>query len=159
MSNKETAAPELKVSETVLELADKIGKQLKIDDQGTAVLDKEFIEGLYPEGLKDAEKRVQDFRADIVSAAAKALGEAGNKYFKKHQDATDVRTGFALGKDSVELTYQRQKTYPSLKEGADPITKYGVISSKYTANGAVNSRGSFKKVAAYLQAVAADTLA
>lgn len=158
MSDKKET-PELKISEALQTLSKKIEKQLKIGEGGVAVLEKDFYESTLPEGLSMADvKRVQEHNKDVFEATAHALANLGLPYLKKHKDIEAVTTGYAIGKDAVDLRFLRSKTTPGFG-GGEPKTTYGVLDGKISVNGSAPSKGFFKKLRTYHAELAAAQLA
>lgn len=149
------------VKEDVVKLAESFGK-IEFDDKNVAHLP----EGIYEKSLEAAGldlktvKAVQDHNGTFVAAAGLALGEAGTAYLKKNKKVESVSLApVKLGRDELESTFIRSKTYPNRTggEGAADIVKYGVLQSAYTTNGSTN-KGQLKKVRKYLNDLAADAL-
>lgn len=153
---KDSAVAELKVPQSVLDLAKKIRKDIKIGEGGVVEFEKNFFESTLPEDLPmSVVKRVQEHTADVISAVGLAAGQEGNAYFKKNKEAQTITGGFGIGRDDFEFQYARSKTYPGVKD-RPPTTTNGVLIPKYTAAGAVASRGHLKKIKAFLSEQAAN---
>lgn len=155
MTDKTTT--EIKLPEAIVQLAKKIEKDLSVGEGGVIALEKDFFESTLPEDLTMAlVKKVQDHSAEVYSAAALALGRKAAPYLKKNKGVQGVTLSYAEGRNTADLRYDGEKTFPAMG-GGEPRVSYGVTSGKYTVNGAQTSRGSLKKVRAHLmQEAAAD---
>lgn len=160
MSNEKPNLDDLKLGDDLLALRDKIKTEYKgkIGEGGVITPEKDLAERVLPEGsiakLNEASKIVQLF----TSAHGLAMVELGNEHMRKHKDATSIEARVQVGKDVLEQSYEKSKTYAARGEGAEPITKWGVLNTSFVTTGATNSRGTLKKIRAYANQLAAHEL-
>lgn len=159
MSNNKPDLDELKLAPEIIDLSKKIEKEISFNEAGVASLGKDFYESTLPEGLTtDMVSKIQKHHQNLASATGLALTNTAVPYMKKHKDINTVELVMPVLKDKLEGSFDRSKTYPARGEGAEPLTKYGVLNMNFTVNGAVNQRGTLKKIRGYANEFAASQL-
>ncbi|WJJ55184.1 hypothetical protein [Xanthomonas phage RTH11] len=149
-----TAQPEIKISETVKSLSDVFAKSMKVEKDGTVVIEGDLVNDNLPTDLDAATiKRVQKHRGEVVAAATLALAQHGMKHLGKNKDADKVSVQFKIGQDKVDLAFERSREFNDGKGGK--VTKHGYVSLGYTAAGATNT-GDFKKAREQISREAAE---
>lgn len=135
------------IKQEVLDLATLLKKGIKIEKDGNTVVE----EGLYEKNLPgtismDTLKEVQKFNNTFIAAAAHAFGDEAIAAMKKNAELSQISVQIpTVGKDNLNLSFQRERTIPSTNgEGASTV-KYGSLQAKYDMYG-TGSRGQLLKV-------------
>lgn len=155
---KETTTPAVK--ENVVAMAAIIEKEITLDSKsGQATSSDNVYEKTLPEDLTlDVAKRVGDHNATFVAAGAYAFGNMSVKAMAKTKslESTGVTLKMA-GKDSVDYTVDRTRSYRNPQDESAPIVKHGVISATLNTHVGSNT-GSLKAARKAVEAAAADAL-
>jgi hypothetical protein len=152
MSKHGIEKPEL--GEQANAIAAYLRKEMKLTSTGVAEAPKDTCEKTLPEGLTVKHvSQLQAYESDLIAATALVLGDEGAKFLAKNKSITDVSAEIKVGKNTVGVTYSREKQVRA-PGNAEPTTKYGVTKAFYEAHAAGHNRGGLKKVREYNSAVA-----
>lgn len=142
-------------------LADTLKAELKLGANGIV----EANEGAFEKTLVGTDvtieqiTKIQDHTANVLAAAALAVGELGLAAFKADTNLKQTSLSLPAGRDSLNLVFQREKIVPAgTGPDAGTQTKYGVVTSRIDVAAHAN-RGSLKKVKDHLNATAKEMLA
>lgn len=122
------------ISEPVLSLSKLIQQSGELKD-GKFELNADFVKDNLPPDITEASiKRHQSFRAELIAAGAHALATVAGADFKKHKDHSAASLRFKLGRDTIDVDYDREREFNDGKGGK--IKKLGHVSVGFTAAGA-----------------------
>lgn len=151
-------APELQVSASIRDLANKLKKDFKIGEGGVIAVEKDFYASHLPETISINDvTRIQAHDADFMSAVALAAGELGIKHMSKQKDVNEVSIKWKAGRNDQGFNISRSKDSRDPKSG-NTVTKYGVGNMKVVVHGSKNTAGSFKSIRGYLSELGASEL-
>lgn len=143
----------------LIDLAAVVKAEMKLGEQGVFTASEDVLKKTL-EGTDlsvETVQKVQDHLINLVSATGLALGELGTEAMKADSKLDQVSVEFPVIQDTIGGVFQRQKEYPGVN-GGDSVTKYGVLTMKYTATAGAN-KGSLKKVRMRLNELAKESLA
>lgn len=147
-----------KINEAVQNLSQKLKEDYKLGDSGVVEVPVDIFEKTL-EGTDLTMEIIEQYhnhRDNVLAASGLALGEVGIDAFKANKDLAQVSVEIPVGKDTIGSTFAQSKQVPDGQGGQQ--TKYGVLSSRYQANGAAN-KGELKKVRTHLSEMAKGILA
>lgn len=122
------------ISEPVLSLSKLIQQSGELKE-GKFELNADFVKDNLPPDITEASiKRHQAFRAELIAAGAHALATVAGQDFKKHKDHTAASLRMKLGRDTIDVDYDREREFNDGKGGK--IKKLGHVSVGFTAAGA-----------------------
>lgn len=144
-TNAADTSDELKVSEQTRTIANNIRKEFVLGEGGVITVPKDLLEKNLPEGvtIKDI-TRVQDVGKTMTHAVSLALGEFAIGAMKKDKKLEQLSIETPFGKHYIGSQIQRERQVPDGKGGQQ--TKFGVLTSKYTATGTSSSGGDYKRI-------------
>lgn len=128
------------------DLVKALSKHIQTVD-GKPVVDTDaYISNLTGDVTADEIKRVAEHNARFFPAATHAGGNAANAAFKADKKLDKVTVSFGMeGKDKFDITYEREHTYPGIKDRPD-TTVFCAVSPKYVTQSARGSVGLMAKV-------------
>lgn len=150
------STPEVK--DTTQALAKKMKPLIKINDKGTATIEKDYYATHLPDGVTvEAVKALQDYNTEIVAAGALALGELAVETMKKDKELKVVELQIpTIGKDHFDFRVDR--SYPSRNPSTGESTeKFGRVSVSHTTY-ATEKKGQFNAVRSHLADLAMKAL-
>lgn len=135
-------------SEKVNELAAKISYAFSINKDGKCEVDKDVYTSNLPEGLtKETIESVNDYNSTFYPAATKAFGEVSINGMKANKGIEELKASIPLaGKNTLNLSIERETTYSGALTGKEPTTHYGTVRATVTTYSADASRGEMKRV-------------
>lgn len=134
------------ISDPTLSLSKLMQQSGELKD-GKLELPADFVkDNLPPDVSETSFKRHQTVRAEFIAAGAHALASLTGPAMKKDKalDSTSLR--FKLGRDTVDVDYDRRREFNDGKGGK--IEKFGHVSVGFTAAGS-NPTGDLGKVRKY----------
>lgn len=134
--------PEIKAE--VLELAEKLRKDITVAKNGEGAVPEGFYEKLLPEGVSmDQLKSIQAHNTNLIAAAGLVFGEKSIEVLKSHKDLEQTSLTIpTVGKDNLGFNFTRTRQVPG---DGGTVTKYGSLSVKAETYG-TGSRGQLLKV-------------
>jgi hypothetical protein len=137
----------------VVELAGKIGKEITLSNDGVATVPDDLYVRNMPEGVTEESVRAhQKYDTQFVAASALAFGEAANKVAKKHKDlAESSLTVKTVGRDNIEVNWQRENTRPNPQVKGETITTFGrttVAINQFADRGSSGDLSKVRKIIA-----------
>jgi hypothetical protein len=122
------------ISDTVVSLAKLMQQSGELKD-GKFELSADFVKDNLPPDVSEASfKRHSQVRAEFIAAGALALSNVAGQDFKKHKDHDTASLRFKLGRDTVDVDYDRVREFNDGKGGK--VKKLGHVSVGFTAAGA-----------------------
>lgn len=147
MSN-ETAEKKLAaIKPEVAELSERLSKHISVAKDGTTTVGENLFDSHLPDGLTpDVVNNVRNYTANFIAAGQHSFGMAAVDAMKENKKLNEVTTSIGLGgKDQVDLTVTRSKTYVDRmgdnKDNPREIVKHGVCVATVTQAGHSNSTG------------------
>ena len=143
------------IKQEILNLAEAIKADMKVDANGVATVGPDLYERLLPEGLTvDIIQQVKDHDTKMVAAVPLALGEMSIPVMKKNKGLEKTTLVVpTVGKDTIGATFRRELVSPNPAEPGTTVTTHGSVRVEMTqyANG---SRGELAKVKTALRDMA-----
>ena len=140
-------------------IADTFRKNIEVDVKETSADIKETeprstYEQCLPESLSMKEvQAVEDYNANFISGVALGLGEEALEIYQKNKKVTEVNANIDyFGKGSkLNVSSQREETYPNPAPGGESITKHNVIKVQATTKSAkgASPKPLFKDISEY----------
>jgi len=137
---------DLNLSKEVLDLAEKLQKEITITADGTIAPDKGLVEKLLPSDLTMEEiKKVQAFSNTLTAASAHAVGTMALPFMKKNDKVDHVHMEkLPFGRDAIRVDTARKTEVGGI--GGKSTTQYGWTTVKYTSGSAGTSGALFKRI-------------
>ena len=150
------------IKQEVLDLAAKLKSGLPVAKDGTTSSEEGLFEKTVEEGIRaHLTKELNDVlpegaplailqagqkhKTTFIAAAGHAFGSNSLDVMKKNAELNQTSVSIpTIGKDSIDLSFQRSVTSPN-PAGGEAVTKYGRLSVKVNEYGA-GSRGQLLKV-------------
>lgn len=105
------------ISDTVLSLS-KLMQQSGEYKDGKLELGADFVKDNLPPDVTEASmKRHTQVRTEWIAAGAHALASVAGPDFKKHKDHNTASLRFKLGRDTVDVDYDREREFNDGKGG------------------------------------------
>lgn len=143
------------VKTEIKELAAKVKGSIKIDGKSVDI-PKTFLVDNFSKEEVETIKGGQKLTAEIVAATSLAFGEQATEVMKKNKDVDVLSASTMIGADKLELSFQREATFPDTKNPGKKITKQGFLQPKYRSFAGKGASGQLSKVRAQLQDQFAD---
>lgn len=135
------------IKQEVLDLAAKLKAGITIGKDGQATVEEGLYEKHLPEGVSmESLTTIQKHNSLFIAASAEAVGSQAIAAMKKNAELAQISVGIPIvGKDSLDITFQRERHIPSASGDEGTIVKYGSLQAKYNMYG-TGSRGQLLKV-------------
>lgn len=154
------------IKPSITALAEALKATFTLGEGGIVTVAPGAYESTLPESLTpEVVRQVQDHNADVLAAAALALGQVAIEGFVKDKALDQVVVNFPCLADTMGGNVLRSKSYaaggiPKEGEKRDPnatVEKFGVITMGHIVAANAN-RGTLKKVRSHINALAAEAL-
>lgn len=150
----------LEIKPKHLSLADRIQAISGVDDKGQ-VQDDEVFRKIATEDGRDVDQMIsdQDYRSDFMVGSRLAAGRLALEHMKSNKETTTVTGSFAIGRDRLELSFERHRKVPvripaeggGFKVTGEETDVYGASNVKFKARGAKASKGDMGAVGSFLE--------
>ncbi len=136
---------DLKLSEMTQQLEKALEGKVTVDKNGVPTIEPGIYENNLIETTKEQIKANQTFDTSFVAALSNVYGKACITAMEKNKSLERIPTVSVktLGGNSVELRFERSKTYG---KGDDAVTKKGVLSVGVTTRAAKNKSGELGRI-------------
>jgi hypothetical protein len=138
MSNDTNANPKAKHQarlDYVIELSEKIAPDV-IQDGNKFTVHKEVFTKNMPDGVTpDSFKAASEYSNAFASASTRAVGLMALEYLATNPDTKDAELKASMIGGHVEATFERERTFPAIKEGGKDIVKPGYTVVKMVNTG------------------------
>lgn len=144
------------IKTNVSELATQLKAQMELGANGVVTYKDPktvYATTLGEDLTMDQVNALHTHRDNVIAAQGLAVGQLAMEAFKKDKGLTQLSVEMKAGKDVMSSSIAKEKEYNDGKGGK--ITNYGVLSTRYEANGA-GKRGQLKVVRDSLMAQAKD---
>ena len=148
------------IKDHIVDLTDKIKKDLSFNKETSSVEDSGSFESNIPEGLTmETIVAVNKYETDYVAASTNAFGQVCIEQFKKDKDLDIVTGNFKMaGNNEITHEAHREAVKPNPANRDQPVTKYCDIRSTYKLTATHQSTGQLKQVRVALNEEAAKLL-
>lgn len=161
-TKKEDKAPTTEIKSEILELAEKLQKDITVDKKtGAGTQSENLYEKNLPDGLTtDTVKQVKEYDSAFVAAGTHAFGQLAIAAMAKNKGLEKATIELSMGhRDTMGVSVERSKTFTNhLSGNGEQTTKYGVTSVTYDARAGATSGGQLKRVRTALAEAAAAQL-
>ena len=155
--------PAFKLNQQTTDLSSLLEGEFKVGKDGTTTgaLDTLYEKHMGTFGITSEQaKAVNHYDSTFIPAVTHAWGNTAIKALAKHPDLQSVAMTVPMnGKNHLELTMHRERTYPVPSVDGAPkrpdVVKHGVVESKYLVAEANASAGQLKQVKIALNVSAA----
>lgn len=158
MSNKTASILRTEIDGSVLDLSNKLAKQVTIDGEtGSVTFDEDYTQTLLGDEFTLEQKTALDKRIILgADATHLAVGEAAVDAFKANSELQQVNGMLQYGGQTLEVNIARTGNVRNFKTG-EVNTVYAPGVTKVAYRKATN-KAQFKRVRTALQALAAEEL-
>lgn len=148
----------------ILDLSDRLSKQLEVAKDGTTKVGENLFESNLPEGLTaETVASVRQYTNDFIAAGQHSFGMAAVKVMADNKKLEKASATIGLGgKDQLDLTVNRHQTFLNRmgenKDNPVEVHKYGVCVATVTHAGQDNKTGQLGLVRKHIGAHAQELL-